>query len=91
VEPTPETIIIQSSHQRYVMAYREKIRNAMIEKVKQVIIMTFRIISRLRDGCGTPMQMRSWETVVATVDVRMTDQEREAPDILSCSAKVQFS
>jgi hypothetical protein len=77
VELTPVTIMIQSSHQRWVRVYRENSRNAMIGKVKQVIIITIRIISWLREGCGTPRQMRSWETVVATIDVRMAVYEKE--------------
>lgn len=64
---TRDTTISQSSHHNFANVYLEKRRNPMKVKVKALMITTMRIISALRDGESTPLQMRFCDTNVAAI------------------------
>ena len=70
-ELTAATTTTQSSHQIPATMYLEVILKNMTGNVIAVLIMTTRMISLLRDGGGTPSQMRLCETLAETIIFRI--------------------
>jgi hypothetical protein len=66
-ELTTATTTTQSSHQIPPTMYLEVILKNMTGNVIAVLIMTTHMISLLRDGCGTPLQIRFCETLAETI------------------------